>query len=249
MTKFSSVGQSCPSLCDSMDWCMPGFPVFHHLPELAQTHVHWVSDAIQPCHPLSSPSPPTLNLSQHQGLFQWVSSLHHVARVLGFSFRVSPSNEYSGLISCRIDWFDLLPVYVISIIYNQSILSKKITLSNVSGPHLIGWRPEKQKTECGWIDAFELWCWRRLLRVPWTARRSKQSSLKKISPEYLLEGLMLKLKLQYLAILCEELTLWKRPWCWERLRAGGEGDDRGWDGCMASPTRWTCVWVRSGSWW
>ena len=106
-----------------------------------------------------------------------------------------------------------------------------------------------KKAECRRTDAFELWCWRRLLRVPWTARRSKQSSLKKISPEYLLEGLMLKLKLQYLAILCEELTLWKRPWCWERLRAGGEGDDRGWDGCMASPTRWTCVWVRSGSWW
>ena len=78
-------------------------------------------------------------------------------------------------------------------------------------------------------DAFELWC----LRVPWTARRSNQSFLKEINPEYSLEGLMLKLKLQYLATWCEELTHWKRPWCWERLRAGREGDDRGWDGWMA----------------
>ena len=90
----------------------------------------------------------------------------------------------------------------------------------------------------GWrIDAFELWCWRRLLRVPWTARRSNQSILKEISPEYSLEGLMPKLKLQFLATWCEELTPWKRPWCWERLKAGGEGDDRRWDGWMASPTQ------------
>ena len=76
------------------------------------------------------------------------------------------------------------------------------------------------------IDSFELRCWRRLLRVPWTARRSNQSILKEISPEYSLEGLMLKLKLQYFGHLCEELTHWKRPWCWERFRAGGEEDDR-----------------------
>ena len=86
------------------------------------------------------------------------------------------------------------------------------------------------------IDAFELWCWRRLLRVPWTARRSNQSILKEISPEYSLEGMMLKLKLQYFGHLMQRLTPWKRSWCWERLRAGGEGDDRGWDGWMASPT-------------
>ena len=88
----------------------PGFPVHHQLPELAQTHVHWVGDAIQPSHPLSSPSPPTFNLSQHQGLFQWVSSSHQVAKVLEFSFSVSPSDEYSGLISYRMDWLDLLAV-------------------------------------------------------------------------------------------------------------------------------------------
>ena len=78
--------------------------------ELAQTHVHWVGDAIQLSHPLSSPSPPTFNLSQHQGFFQWVSSSHQVAKVLEFSFSISPSKEYSGLISFRIDKFDLLEV-------------------------------------------------------------------------------------------------------------------------------------------
>ena len=76
-----------------------------------------------------------------------------------------------------------------------------------------------------------------LLRVLWTARRPNLSSLKEISPKYLLKGLMLKLKLHYLATWCEERTHWKRPWCWERLKAGGEGDNREWDGCMASLTR------------
>ena len=99
------------------------------------------------------------------------------------------------------------------------------------------------------IDAFELWCWRRLLRVPWTARRSNQSILKEISPGISLEGMMLKLKLSTLATSCEELTHWKRLWCWEGLGAGGEGDDRGWDGWMASLTQWTWVWVNFRSWW
>ena len=97
-----------------------------------------------------------------------------------------------------------------------------------------------KKAECRRIDAFELWCWKRLLRVPWTARRSNQSILK-ISPVCSLEGLMLKLKLQYFAAWGKELTHLKRPWCWERLRAGGEGDNRGWDGRMISPTKWTWV--------
>ena len=107
-------------------------------------------------------------------------------------------------------------------------------------------KAERRKT-----DAFELWCWRRLLRVPWTARTSNQSILKEISPGCSLEGLMLKLKLQYfLATSCEELTHWKRPWCWEGLGAGGDGDDRGWGGWMASLTWWARVWVNSGSlWW
>ena len=93
-----------------MNCSMPGLPVHHQLLELTQTHVHWVSDAIQPSHPLSSPSPPTFYLSQHQGLFQWLSSLHHVAKVLSFSFSISPSKEYSGLISFRMNWLDFLAV-------------------------------------------------------------------------------------------------------------------------------------------
>ena len=99
------------------------------------------------------------------------------------------------------------------------------------------------------IGDFELWCWKRLLRVPWIARRLNQSILREINPEYSLKGLMLKLKLQYLGHLMWKLTHWKRPWCWERLKAGGEGGDRGWDGWMASSTQWTWVWACSGSWW
>ena len=106
-----------------------------------------------------------------------------------------------------------------------------------------------KKAERHRIDAFQLWCWRRLLRVPWMARKSNQSILKETSPGCSLEGLMLRLKLQYLATSCEELTHWKRPWCWEGLGAGGEGDDRGWDGWMASPTQCPRLCVNSGSWW
>ena len=106
-----------------------------------------------------------------------------------------------------------------------------------------------KKAEHRRTDAFELWCWRRLLRVPWTARRCNQSILKEISPGCSLEGLMLKLNSNTLATSCEELTHWKRPWCWEGLGAGAEGDDRRWDGWRASPTQCTWVWVNSGSWW
>ena len=93
-----------------MDCSTPGLPVHHKLPEFIQTHVHWISDAIQPSHPLSSSSPSTFNLSQQQGLFKWVSSSHQVAKYWSFSFKISPSNEYSRLISFRMDWLDLLAV-------------------------------------------------------------------------------------------------------------------------------------------
>ena len=106
-----------------------------------------------------------------------------------------------------------------------------------------------RKAEHRRIDAFELLCWRRLLRVPWTARRSNQSILKEISPEYSLEGLMLKLKLQYFGHLMQITDSLERPCCWERLRAGWEGDNRGWSDWIASPTRWTWVWASSRSWW
>ena len=87
MIQFSSVAQSCPTLCDPMNCSTPGLPVYHQLPESTQTHVHSVGDAIQPSHPLSSPSPPVLSLSQHQGLFKWVSSPHQVAKVLEFQLQ------------------------------------------------------------------------------------------------------------------------------------------------------------------
>ena len=106
---FSSA-QLCLILCDSMDCSMPGFPVDHQLPEFTQTHVHWVSDAIQPSQPLSFPSPLACSLSQHQGLFKQVSSSHRWPKYWSFSFSISPSNEYSVLISLRMDWLDLLAV-------------------------------------------------------------------------------------------------------------------------------------------
>ena len=103
-----------------------------------------------------------------------------------------------------------------------------------------------EKAEHQIFDAFELWCWRRLLRVPWTAGSSYQSILKEINPGYLFEGLMLKLKLQYCGNLTGRANYWKRPRCWERLRARGERRDRGWNVWMASLTQWTWVWANSG---
>ena len=109
------------------------------------------------------------------------------------------------------------------------------------------WTLKKAK---GWItDAVELWCWRRLLRVPWTARRSNQSILKEISPEYSLEGLMLKLKFQYFGHLMWRTDSLGKTLMLGEIGAGGEGDYRGWDGWMASLTQWTWVWASSGNWW
>ena len=107
--QFSSVTQACPTLCNPMNCSMPGIPVHHQLPEFTQTHVHRVSDTIQPSHPLSSPSPPAPNPSQHLGLFQRVNSLHGVAKVLEFQLHISPDG-HPGLISFRMDWLDLLAV-------------------------------------------------------------------------------------------------------------------------------------------
>ena len=108
MNQFNSVTQSCPTLCDPMDRSMPGLPVHYKFLEPTQTHVHRTSDAIQPSHPLSSPSP-AFNLSQHQGLYQ---SILHIRwpKYLSFSFSISSLNEYSGLISFRMDCLDLLAV-------------------------------------------------------------------------------------------------------------------------------------------
>ena len=107
------------TLCDPMDCSTPGFPVLHCLLEFAQTQVHWIGDAMQPSHPLLSPSP-ALNFSQLQGLFQWVGSLHWWLKY--WSFSISPSTEYSGLISFRIDWFDLLAAQGLSRVSSSTTL-------------------------------------------------------------------------------------------------------------------------------
>ena len=108
--QFSSIAQSCVTLFDSMNRSMPGLSVHHQLPTSTQIHVHWVGDAIQPSHPLSSPSPPALNISQHQSLFKWVSSSHQVAKVLEFQLQHLSFQWTPRLISSRMDWLDLLAV-------------------------------------------------------------------------------------------------------------------------------------------
>ena len=116
-----------------MDYSMPGLPVHHQLLEFTQAHDHWVGDAIQPFHPLSSPSPPAFNLSQPWGLFKWVSSLQKMAKVLELSFSISPSNEYSGLISFRMDWLDLLAVQgTLKSLFSNSV----IFIIQLSHPYL-----------------------------------------------------------------------------------------------------------------
>ena len=106
-----------------------------------------------------------------------------------------------------------------------------------------------KKSETWRTYAFELWCWRRLLRVPWTARKSNQSILKEINPECLLEDYCCSWSSNTLTTWCKELNYWKRPWCWGRLRARGEACNRGWDGWMTSLTQWTWVWANSGRQW
>ena len=108
INQFSSVAQLCLTVCHPMDCSTPDFPVHHQLPELIQTQVHLVGDAMQPSHPLLSSSPSTFNLSQHQGLFKWVCSSHQVPKYWSFSFSISLSNDYSGLTSFRMDWLNLL---------------------------------------------------------------------------------------------------------------------------------------------
>ena len=106
-----------------------------------------------------------------------------------------------------------------------------------------------KKAECQIIDSFEMWYWRRLLRVPWTARKSNQLILKEINHEYSLEVLMLKLKLHYFAHLMWRTDSLERFWCWESLKAGGKQADRGWNSWMASLIQWIWVWVSSRIWW
>ena len=106
-----------------------------------------------------------------------------------------------------------------------------------------------KKAECQRIDAFKLWCWRGLLRVPWTARRSNQSILKEINPEYHWKDWCWRWSSSILVTWCKQLTHWKSPWCWERLRTEGKEGVRGWDGWMASPMQWTWTWANFRRWW
>ena len=134
LVQFSSVTQSSPTLCDPMDCSMPGLPIDHQLPEFIQTYVHWVGDAIQPSHPLLSPSPPAFNLSQHQGLFQWVSSSFQVAKVLEFQLQHQSFQWTPGLISFRMDWLDLLAVQGLSRVFSNTTV-QSINFSALSFPH------------------------------------------------------------------------------------------------------------------
>ena len=130
--QFSSISQLCLTLCDPMDCSMPGFPVHHQLLELTQTHVHWVSDAIQPSHLLSSPSPSAFYLSQHESALRirW-------PKYCSFSFSISPSNEYSGLISFRMDWLDLLAVQeILKSLQHHSSKASVLRHSFLYGPTL-----------------------------------------------------------------------------------------------------------------
>ena len=128
--QFSSVAQSCPTLCDPMKHSTPGLPVHHQLPEFTQTHVHRVSDAIQPSHPLSSPFPPAPNPSQHQSFSNESTLRMRWPKYWSFSFSIIPSKEYPGLISFRMDWLDLLAVQGILRIQVYIILNKNVQLSN-----------------------------------------------------------------------------------------------------------------------
>ena len=143
--------------------------------------------------------------------------------------------------------------YVDSILKSKNItLLTKVCLVKAMVSPIVMYGCESwttKKVEHQRTDAFKLWCWRRLLRVlPSTVRRSNQSILKETNHEYWKDGCWSR-NSNTLATWCEELTPWQRPWFWERLKAGGEGNDRGWDGWMASPTQWTWVWARSGYWW
>ena len=135
----------------------PGLPVQHQLPKFTQTHVHWISDAIQPSHPLSSPSPPAPNPSQHHSLFQWVNSSHEVAKVLEFSFSIIPSKEIPELISFRMDWLDLLAVQgtLRSLLQNRSskasILQRSAFFTfQLSHPDMTEWLNRTERSNLNW---------------------------------------------------------------------------------------------------
>ena len=147
LIQFSSVTQLCRTLCNPMNFSMPGLPVHHQLLGSTQIHVQLVGDAIQSSHPLTFPSPPCFNLSQHQGLFKWVSSLYQVAKVLGFQLQHQSFSEHPGLISFRMDWVDLLAVQgtLKRLLQHHSLKHQFFSaqISSQSNSHIHKWPQEK----------------------------------------------------------------------------------------------------------
>ena len=168
------------------------------------------------------------------------------------AWRIPRTGEPVGLLSMgshrlRPNWSDLAAAEDSMLKSRDITLPTKVHLVKAMVSPVVMYGCESwtvKKAEHRRIDAFELWCWRRLLRVPSTTRTSNQSILKETSPEHSLEGLMLKLKLQYFGYLMRRVDSFEKT-----LMLGGEGDDRGWDGWMASLTQWTWIWVNSKSWW
>ena len=146
LVQFSSVAQSCPTLCDPMNRSTPGLPVHHQLLEFTQTHVHRVSDAIQPSHPPSSPSPPATNPSQHQSLFQWVNSSHEVAKVLSFSFASFLPKKSQGWSPLEwTGWISLQSKGLSRVFSNTTVQKHQFfgtQLSSQSNSHLHTWPQE-----------------------------------------------------------------------------------------------------------
>ena len=142
-SSVSSVPQSCPTLCDPMNHSTPGLPVHHHLPEFTQTHDHRVGDAIQPSHPLLSPSHSAPKFSHYQTFFQWVNSSHKVAKKWSFSFNIISSKEHPGLISFRMDWESK---GLSRVFYNTTVQKHQFfgtQLSSQSNSHIHTWPQEK----------------------------------------------------------------------------------------------------------
>ena len=186
-----------------MNRSTPGLPVHHPLPEFTQTHVHQVGDAIQPSHPLSSPSPPAPNPSQHQNLFQGVIALPTKVQLV----KVFPVVMY-GCECWTVKKAECRKLMLLNCGVGEDSWESLGLQGNPTSPF---WRRSVLNI------VGKDWCW------SWNSNT--------------------------LATWCEELTHLKRPLCWESLRARGEGDYRGWDGWMASPTHWMLVWVNSVSWW
>jgi len=198
-----------------MNCSMSDFPVLHHLLEFVQTHVHWVGNSIQPSHLLSPPSPPAFNLSQHQGLFQWVSSSHQVNKVGYLSVQFSRSvmsdslwphghqahqaslsitNSRFSISQRPFNLYEDSYMLVLSGVEFFVNVPKKTEKNDVFGIHLLFVCMKTKKAEHWGTNTFKLWCWTSLLRVPWIARSSNPSILKEINREYLFEELMLKLQ-------------------------------------------------------